>query len=88
MDIPRPDNFNETYLYEGLIMDMDKIVTEKLTWLRADGMRPSSHYKIWSASHGCTFPIIHLSDLVRVEVYTLCQCSPSRSEAGKLIGEC
>lgn len=37
MDIPRPDNFNETYLYEGLIMDPG-IVTRKLTFIRADGM--------------------------------------------------
>lgn len=25
MDIPRPDNFNETYLYEGLITDPENL---------------------------------------------------------------
>lgn len=40
MDIPRPDNFNETYLYEGMLViipTMSTILTYFLL-LRVDGV--------------------------------------------------
>lgn len=37
MDIPRPDNFNETYLYEGIDAPPSGL-RSGLTWIRIDGM--------------------------------------------------
>lgn len=87
MDIPKPDNFNETYLYEGLATRHLKITTS-LMLIRVDGMRFGRYHQIRAASHRRPFPVFHLPDPVRLEVHTFCECAAPRSKAWKSVGQC
>ena len=50
MDIPRPDNFNECYLYEGAVRPTAR-TGMMLTEYRTHGVRFGRHHQVWPAAH-------------------------------------
>lgn len=46
----------------------------------ADGSMYHVLDSFWTASHGCSLPIVLVSNIVRPEVHPLCKCPSSRSQ--------
>jgi serine/threonine protein kinase len=71
MDIPRPDNFNETYLYEGeTTRQKFHLVYMLIPQLgRAYGVRSCSHHSLWPTSYRRPLPVLHLPDSVRPQIH-------------------
>lgn len=87
MDIPRPDGFNECYIYEGTLYPLSPHIAQ-LNSTRTHGMRSRRDHPLRAAANRRPLPILHLPDPLWPQIHPLSQCPAPRFKARQPPREC